>query len=107
MQLASQRGFLLGAIFLTGLLAGAPAQAQARDEYGNPIDVPSDVRNDSDGDIRQTVARISDLDGSVSYARGDDPDDWQSADRNVPVTLGDRLYTGEQSRLELQVHGGS
>ncbi|HEY3170988.1 MAG TPA: DUF6600 domain-containing protein, partial [Thermoanaerobaculia bacterium] len=33
-------------------------------------------------------------------------DDWQPADRNVPMTLGDRIYTGGRSRIELQVHGG-
>jgi hypothetical protein len=67
------------------------ASAQARDEYG---------------EINQTVARISFLSGQVSFSRGDDPDDWQPADRNVPMTLGDRIYTGSRSRMELQLHGG-
>jgi hypothetical protein len=108
MKLASRNGiFLLGATIFAAVVGSGTAPAQARDEYGNPIDVPSDVRDDSPGDIRQTVARISAFDGEVSYARGDDPDDWQSADRNVPVTLGDRLYTSDRSRLELQVHGGN
>jgi len=108
MKLASRTGiFLLGASLLAAV-GGGVSQAQARDEYGNPIDVRADYpRGDSGGDIRQTVARISDIDGSVSYARGDDPDEWQSADRNAPVTLGDRLYTSDRSRLELQVHGGN
>src|SRR5512142_2791642 len=68
------------------------ASGQARDEYG---------------EIRQTVARISNLSGEVSFSRGDDPDNWQPADRNVPMTLGDRIYTGSRSRAELQVHGGN
>ena len=68
------------------------ASAQARDEYG---------------EINQTVVRISSLSGEVSFARGDDPDDWQPADVNVPMTLGDRIYTGSRSRIELQVHGGA
>jgi hypothetical protein len=67
------------------------AAGQGRDEYG---------------EIHQTVARISLLSGEVSFARGDDPDNWQPADRNVPMTLGDRVYTGSRSRLELQLHGG-
>jgi len=67
------------------------AWAQARDEYG---------------EINQTVARISFLSGQVSFSRGDDPDDWQPADKNVPMTLGDRIYTGSRSRIELQLHGG-
>jgi FecR protein len=65
--------------------------AQVRDEYG---------------EMRQTVARISFLSGEVSFSRGDDPEDWQPADQNVPMTLGDRIYTGSRSRVELQVHGG-
>jgi hypothetical protein len=73
-------------------LAGASAVAGAQ---------PSD----SD-DVRQLTARVSFLDGRVSYARGDDPDDWQPADFNAPLTIGDRLYTDERSRAELQVHGG-
>jgi Family of unknown function (DUF6600)/FecR protein len=79
---------------LGGVLFGlfsSVAMAQVRDEYG---------------EIRQTVARISFLSGDVSFSRGDDPGDWQPADRNVPMTLGDRIYTGSRSRIELQVHGG-
>src|SRR2546427_10928951 len=79
---------------LGGVLFGlfsSLATAQVRNEYG---------------EISQTVARISYISGEVSFSRGDDPDDWQPADRNVPMTLGDRVYTGSRSRLELQVHGG-
>jgi hypothetical protein len=79
---------VLGA-FVLGLLSVAPSGAQPQDE-----------------EIRQTVARISYLAGNVSYARGDDPDQWQAADLNVPLTIGDRIYTGDDGRVELQVHGG-
>ena len=81
--------YTLGGVLLG--LVSSPATAQVRDEYG---------------EISQTVARISFLSGEVSFSRGDDPDDWQPADRNVPMTLGDRIYTGSRSRIELQVHGG-
>jgi hypothetical protein len=81
------------------LLTAAPARAQYRDEYG-------DQSRNEYGDVRQTVARIAWIEGSASFARGDDPDNWQPADRNVPMTLGDRVYTGRRSRLELEVHGG-
>ncbi len=86
------------------LAAVSLALAQGRDEYGN---VQGGSQNGDNGDVQQTVARISYIEGSVSYARGDDPDNWQAADRNVPVTLGDRVYTGDRSRLELQVQGGA
>ena len=60
---------------------------------------------DNSGEMRQTVARISYVAGDVSFLRGDDPDNWQPADRNVPMTLGDRVYTGGRGRLELQLQG--
>src|SRR6266545_900171 len=81
--------YTLGGV-LFGLFSSL-AKAEVRNEYG---------------EISQTVARISFLSGEVSFSRGDDPDDWQPADRNVPMTLGDRIYTGSRSRIELQVHGG-
>jgi hypothetical protein len=71
--------FTLGSV-LFGVFSSV-ASAQYRDDY----------RQDDYGDIRQTVARISFLSGEVSFSRGDDPDYWQAADRNVPMTLGDRI----------------
>src|SRR6266851_2189987 len=79
---------------LTGLavlLVARPVFGQYRDDFG---------------EMRQTVARISYVAGEVSFLRGDDPDNWRPADRNVPMTLGDRVYTGNRSRLELQLQGG-
>ncbi|HEY7114804.1 MAG TPA: DUF6600 domain-containing protein [Thermoanaerobaculia bacterium] len=97
-------------IFLSVLAAWlltTAAPAQERDEYGNSAEAAAVDSQQGPDDIRQTVARLSVIDGEVSYARGDAPDDWQGADRNVPVTLGDRLYTGARGRAELEVHGGS
>jgi hypothetical protein len=90
---SSKRALTLRAIgaFFSGLLLAGIAGGQYRDDTG---------------DIRQTVARLSFISGNVSFARGDDPDNWQAADRNVPMSLGDRVYTDERARLELQVHGG-
>jgi hypothetical protein len=51
------------------------------------------------------VARVAYFSGGVSYSRGDDPDNWQPASLNFPMTLGDRLYTARSSRLELQTEG--
>ena len=65
------------ALGLVALTSADRVQAQQRDEYG-------DV-NASDVSY-QTVARISYLSGNVSFARGDDPDNWQAADQNVPMS---------------------
>ena len=72
--------------FFSLLLCAGLASGQFRDQY-------QDRSRDDSGEIRQTVARISYISGSVSFARGDDPDNWQAADRNVPMSLGDRVYT--------------
>ncbi len=91
------RNFLVllsGVVFAGGL-------ALAQEGYGDPNEGPP-----GDDDIRQTVARLAYVSGDVSFARGDDPDAWQAADPNVPMTLGDRVWTAD-GRLELQVHGGN
>jgi hypothetical protein len=53
------------------------------------------------------VARISFVSGPVSYSRGDDPDEWDDAIENVPLTLGDRIYAPEDGRAELQLPSGN
>ena len=97
---------LVFAALVSVAVCATPLLAQSRDEFGQP-QAGWDPSNNVSSDIRQTVARVSDITGSVSYARGDEPDRWQPADRNVPVTIGDRLYADTRSRAELQLHGGS
>ncbi len=97
MALSRKRTLRTLAALLAVLLGGAMAVGQARDEYGES----------GEGDVvQQTVARIADVQGNVSYARGDDPENWQAAGVNMPMTLGDRIYADQRSRVELQVHGG-
>jgi hypothetical protein len=84
-----QRLFAVAAILLLSLPAPQTARAQESD------------------DIDQTVARISYIQGPVSYGRGDDPDDWDPALVNVPFTLGDRIYSSADGRAELQLPGGN
>lgn len=60
-----------------------------------------------DEDIDQIVARVSFVQGPVSYARGDDPDEWDAAVVNIPFALGDRLYSAADGRAELALPGGS
>ncbi len=99
MRTTTPRKIALGTLLATiASFTAAPMRAQngyEGDEYAQ-------------GDIQQTVARISYVDGNdASYSRGDDPDAWEAAVVNVPLTLGDRVYTGDGSRMELQVHGGT
>jgi len=103
MRIGRLNARLLTGCFLGLALSASPARTQDRDAYGAPAAPPPSA--ESPDDVQQTVARISDMSGKVSYARGDDPDNWQAADRNVPVTLGDRVYTDNESRVELQIPG--
>ena len=68
---------------------------------------PCLAHDNEEEEIHQTVARISYVSGDISFSRGDDPDNWQPADLNVPMTQGDRIYAGGNGRLELQIHGGN
>jgi len=78
------------------LLAFPPAAAQYDDD-----------RDSADDGIRQSVARISFFEGEVSFNRGDNPDDWQPASINYPMTLGDRIWAASDARVELQLRGGT
>src|SRR6202000_836629 len=52
------------------------------------------------------VARISFLDGTVSFQPGGQGE-WGSAAQNRPVTVGDKLWTDQGSRAELQIGAAS
>ncbi|MCI0635378.1 MAG: FecR domain-containing protein, partial [Actinobacteria bacterium] len=92
---------VFAALLVVAALASTGGVARAQSDYGYDDDYGY-----SDPEIRQTVARVAYVSGDVSFARGDDPDYWQPADPNIPMTLGDRAWTAD-GRLELQVHGGS
>src|SRR5216683_236393 len=54
-----------------------------------------------EGDPPSRVARISYLDGNVSF-QPTGTEDWAAAAKNRPVTIGDKLWTDQDSRAELQ-----
>jgi hypothetical protein len=54
-----------------------------------------------EGDPPSRVARISVLDGNVSF-QPSGTEDWAAAAKNRPVTIGDKLWTDQESRAELQ-----
>ena len=56
-------------------------------------------------DFQQTVARVSSVTGDASFQRGDDPDHWQPLAANVPLTIGDRVYSPATGRVELEAPG--
>src|SRR5262249_51574367 len=52
------------------------------------------------------IARVSYLDGHVSFQYANDPD-WNAASINLALQPGDRLYTGEDGRAEIEFDDGS
>ncbi|MGA2429189.1 MAG: DUF6600 domain-containing protein [Candidatus Acidiferrum sp.] len=96
---------------LAGLLCFAfIAQNLRADDTDNPPTDPSSPA-DPAGDPPSRVARISFLDGTVSFQPGGQGD-WGSAAMNRPVTVGDKLWADKASRAELQagqasIHMGS
>jgi Family of unknown function (DUF6600)/FecR protein len=54
-----------------------------------------------EGDPPSRVARISFLDGNVSFQPAG-TEDWAAAVKNRPVTVGDKLWSDQNSRAELQ-----
>ena len=73
----------LALLSLAGLFLAAP---KAR---GDEADPPT------------RVARISYLDGSVSF-QPSGTEEWAAAAKNRPVTIGDKIWTDKDSRAELQ-----
>jgi hypothetical protein len=71
-------------MFLAGLLVFIAPKARA-----------------DEGDPPSRVARISYLDGNVSF-QPTGTEDWAAAAKNRPVTVGDKLWTDQDSRAELQ-----
>ena len=66
---------------------------------------------DEQKDPPTRVARVSFVDGSVSFQPGGEGD-WGDAARNRPVTVGDKIWVDKDSRAELQagqasIHLGS
>jgi len=75
--------------------ANGQYSAQPPDQYAGPGGAPQ--QQPATG-----VARISLIQGNVSTQRGD-TGDWTAATVNTPVVPGDRVSTGERSRVEVQL----
>ena len=54
-----------------------------------------------DGDPPSRVARLSSVSGSVSFQPSGE-DQWSQATLNYPLTTGDRIFTDQDSRAELE-----
>ncbi|HUL32640.1 MAG TPA: DUF6600 domain-containing protein [Candidatus Eisenbacteria bacterium] len=107
---------MAGLLFLLTPASHAQAQENIANVNANSQDQGPDVSdmapspNDSQ-DPPTSVARVSYLDGSVSLQPGG-TGDWGTAGLNRPITIGDKIWTDQDSRAELQageasIHLGS
>ncbi len=65
-----------------------------------PADDPANTASDQN-DPPSKAARVSLLEGSVSLQPGGEGD-WGNAQRNRPVTVGDKIWVDKNSRAEIQ-----
>jgi hypothetical protein len=77
--------FLLAAAAVAALFAAGAASAQSQRYYDPP----------------SRVARISDMQGAISYSPAGDGE-WYNAPRNRPLVRGDQLWSDRNSRAEVQ-----
>src|SRR6201993_891970 len=87
------------------------AQAPASENVSNLPPVDDNITADDSHDPPSRVARISLVDGSVSFQPGGNGE-WGNAAKNRPVTIGDKIWVDKDSRAELQagqaaIHLGS
>ena len=95
MRIALSRCYLTISLALAS--AGAPVLSAQQ--------VPGSQGAGDEQDFQQTVARVSSVTGDASFQRGDDPDHWQPVGINVPMTIGDRIYSTAAGRVELEAPG--
>jgi hypothetical protein len=105
--------YLIGLTIITLItLAFIPAVADAQappppSGADNPSDPYAPSSSDSNAQAQSDVAapgvaRVSFLNGDVSTQRGDNGD-WVALTHNSPVSQGDKVATGQNSRAELQL----
>ena len=62
--------------------------------------------DDADDEPVQRVARLSFVEGDVSFLRAG-VSDWADAVQNLPLLSGDQLYVGKSGRAEIQLGNGN
>ena len=87
------RLLLLGLAIISLASAGFVTTMAQDGDSGGDVDPAEDMR----------VARISLIKDYVSMQRGDDDSQWFDGTVNTPLQTGDRLYTGDAGRSELQM----
>ena len=93
--------WLLSVLALALFFAAPAVRAQAQENIANVPAVDDNITNDDTHDPPSRVARLSVADGSVSLQPGG-TGDWGAAQKNRPITIGDKIWVDNDSRAELQ-----
>jgi len=105
-------------LLLAGTLAFATTAAYAQAQDAPPSDAGANYNMQASGDQSNydgpdngqdpptRVARLSFVDGSVSFQPGGQGD-WAQAMRNRPVSIGDKIWSDNNSRAEIQAGDAS
>jgi len=104
-------GVAAALLILAGLLGISAGATRAQDQPGYPGEQGLPGDQSDEGDPPSRVARISYLDGTVSLQPGGEGD-WANAALNRPMTIGDKIWSDKDARVELQagvvtIHLGS
>ncbi|HEV8483758.1 MAG TPA: DUF6600 domain-containing protein, partial [Blastocatellia bacterium] len=94
----------LPVILTLGLLASSALPSVAAQTIEN--DNQETVAEDVDDDPVQRVARVTFVEGDVSFLRAG-VDEWADVMQNLPLLEGDQLYVGQGGRAELQLGNGN
>src|SRR5262247_4109072 len=93
---------MVGLLSLGAMKLLAQDQDSGYQEQGQPLpDNDINYNGDPQQDPPSRVARLSYIDGSVSFQPGGQGD-WGAATRNRPVTIGDKIWSDNNSKAELQ-----
>ena len=93
--------FAIGATPIRAQEQDAPPPPDAQGQMGNPSGNGDFDTPDAGQDPPTRVARLSYIEGTVSFQPGGQGD-WGAATRNRPVTVGDKIWSDNNSRVELQ-----
>jgi hypothetical protein len=93
----------LASLAMLSLLTLGLMDASTQGQAPPPPPGSSTQQDDSSTDAAAPgVARVSYIHGDVSSQRGDN-NDWVALTQNAPISQGDRVATGQNSRAELQL----
>ena len=97
-------GITAGMLIALGACGAALAQAESQGSQGDDTQMIEQLGEDSDAAANPPgrVAQLSDAEGSVSLEPAG-TSSWTSATLNRPLTLGDKLWTDQNSRAELDI----